>query len=244
MIGAVNSRVYLSLLDVLKKLPGNEEIVDAPADVAVTRSRKEVPVGVGPGPGWILIAPDIDIACSNDLIDPGPLFGQEAGVIFVRFRTSKVNGLMGSIHIATEDDWLVLAELLSECEEGVIEAELIVDPVRALAAIGEVAVNKPKVRELGRYETALVIKFWDTHAIEQGNRLYFRIDGDTTITLFDLAGGEVGGETGEVPKPIRKLVGRSFGLLEAEDVRLYAFQEGLPERVLVFSKRAEAVHVP
>ena len=168
------------------------------------------------------MAEGVRVAGGYHLVQPGALFGEEAGVLLILLRPRQVDLFVRGVHIATEDDRFFFAEFLDELEEGVIETELIVEAHRPLAAIGEVNVEEPEVFKLCTHNAAFLVKFFDTHTVNYFKRLYFRVERNATVALFDLTRRKESRVTGRGEECFGELVRRGLGLLEAEDVGLHA----------------------
>ncbi len=95
---------------------------------------------------------------------------------------------MGGVHVAAKYDGFLLAELLYEREECVVEAHFVVEALRALAAVGEVGVYEPEILELSPDKASLLVEFLYSHAINDFQGLDFGINSDAAVAFPHLAG--------------------------------------------------------
>ena len=173
MVGAVDVGVDGGTFNAFDKFGGDEEVVEAPADVPVARAGEEVPIGICVFHIWMEMAEGVHIACTYDLIYPGAFFGEKAGIFFIFFRPREVDLLVGGVHVAAKDDRLLLAQLLGEREKSIVEAELVVQPYGTLAGIGEVDVDEPEVVVFSAHQPPLLVELFDAHAVDHFERLDF-----------------------------------------------------------------------
>jgi hypothetical protein len=116
-------------LDPAFEVVGNEEVVDAPADIARPRPALHVPPGIVPRLG------DKDpegvvIAVGDELGDPLTLDGPEARRVLVFLGPGDVDLRMRRVDIAARDDTLAgFPQSLREIEELVVELELVGEPL-------------------------------------------------------------------------------------------------------------------
>src|SRR5680860_542764 len=103
----------------------DQEIVDPPAHVPLSRLRHHVPPGVRLGCVRMQVAERVDKAVIQEILKPLALLVREAVRAMVLIWSGEVDLLVGDIEVATKDDWLrsfaaVLSrfKLLDERQEG------------------------------------------------------------------------------------------------------------------------------
>lgn len=108
MIGAVDVGVDRGGLHAAHEFRGDEEVVDAPADVTVARAGELVPIGVCVFGMRVEMTEGVYVAGGDDLVYPRALFGEEAGILFILLRPGEVYLFVRRVHVAAEDNRLLL----------------------------------------------------------------------------------------------------------------------------------------
>ena len=242
MVGAVDVGENIGLGNPIHTLLCSKEVVEAPADVPVACTRLHIPIGIGTRLLGEEVAEGVDVANVHHFINPRSLFGKEASVLFVLFRPGEIYFFVGSVHIPTEDDRLLFVQLLYELQEGIIEAEFIIEPLGPLAAVGEVGVHQPEVGIFCTNHAAFLVKFFNPHTVDDLQWFTLGVERDAAVALLNLTGREEARVVSGGEERFRELVGRSFGLLKTEDVWLRRLYKRSPE--IILSQGAESVHIP
>src|ERR1019366_2748554 len=118
---------------------------------------------------WVQISEHIDVALVNNLVNPGTFDREEAGVLFILFWSCQIDRSMGSIYIATEDDFVTtLFGLVDIFEESIIKAQFEIEALGTTAAVREVCIYEDEFvwntlervgREVKGDETTFLIEF-------------------------------------------------------------------------------------
>src|SRR5512134_349651 len=127
------------------ELVGHEEVVDAPADVALAGPALHVPPGVVPG--LAREEPEgVVIAARHQPAHPGALLGEKARGLLILPRASKVDLGVGGVDVTADHHALAPPpERLNQAQELVVEAQLVSKPVGTHLAVGEVDVEEMEV---------------------------------------------------------------------------------------------------
>ena len=218
----------------------DEEIIDTPADVPVPGPGHHVPKGVllrllVEGPEYV------DVAVAQELVDPAPLFRQEPGDGAVGLGPRQVDLFVGRVHVTADYDMPSFClEPIDGIQEGVVEPHLVVQTVAGGLAVGEVDVEQDEIGVVGDDDPPFPIELIVAEPVGYPPRNPLGVQRHTAVSLL-LRGREVGPVSLRVGELRRKLVDRSLGFLEAQDVRAFP---GKPVDVALFLDRAEAVDVP
>jgi hypothetical protein len=222
------------------QLVGDEEVVDAPADVPGARAALQIPPRIVPGLAREE-AKRVVVALGDEPAHPGALALHEAGRPLVFLRAGEVDLGVGGIDVAADNHALAQApQALRHLDELVVELELVGKPLGPHAAIGEVDVEEMKVGQLRVDDTALAVERGGAALGGDGARLLPRIGDDAAIPLL-LGEAPVGPVAVGGAHLVGELVFLDLGLLDAEDVRELGGQEiGQP----LLPRGAQAVDVP
>src|SRR5438093_3793081 len=138
---------------------GRDLVVDAPTDVLCPRLAAVRPPGVMSG---LLIdaAENVDEAqFVEDPRQPGPLLGQEAGVLLVAAPVLEVNRLMRDVPVAAENDLALLpAQLQQMRQERFQKAELRRLPMRARGSRRQIDAGDGEPAEIGFQIAAFAVE--------------------------------------------------------------------------------------
>lgn len=198
------------------------------------------------------VAEGVDEASGHDVVEAFALFGGEAGVMNIVVRASEVDGLMGDVEIAADNDGFLLFEVFCVLEEcWVPEFFTECETGKLMLGIRDVDGDEEKIWELGGEYPALAggvavgvfvpeVAGVDVvgEATGDGDGLNFGEDGRARVA------GAVGGVpdflvVGEVDFGLTFF---GFGFLEADDVGVVVGDEAL--EFAFFEDGTEAVYVP
>lgn len=249
MVGASNLVVDVGRLEVGAEGGADEEVVDAPTDVIFAGASPMAPPGVALFVG-MEDTEGVDKALVNEVGNSLAFGGGEAGTSGVGLGASEVNGGVGGIEVAADDDGFGLFEAFEVLEKGRIPelfAERETGEVRF--AVGGVNGDEVEFGVFGGEDAAFVegiaVGVGEVGGVELVAPDSFDPywgglgeDGGAGIAAA-LGGVPVFGVVGEVES---SLAGLSLGFLETENVGAEVGDEGLEG---IFAEDgAEAVDIP
>lgn len=156
MIRAQDGGTNDVVLDVLHEALGDEEVVQAPADVLGSGVVHVAPERVGAGQLRIEVTECVDEAQRQQLGEPITLLLSEAGVLLVRLRIRQVHFLMGNIHVTSDYHRLLLVQLLDVGVEDVVPFQALVQGHQTATRVDDVDGNDEELFELGGDHALLV----------------------------------------------------------------------------------------
>ena len=143
----------------------DEEIVYAPADIAVASAGLHIPVRIRIFLCRMEMPEYVYVAVRDDFIHPCAFHRKESGILFILFRPGKIDSFMRRIDIAAEDYLvLFLAECVAKIQKGIVEFQFIFQPFRTAAAIGEITVDEHEILVVGDERAPFIIKFFDAQS--------------------------------------------------------------------------------
>src|SRR5690242_18593479 len=98
------SALYHGLLRATGDRTACEVVVDSPPGVVVVGAAAVGPPAVGAGHARVELADHVDIAGGQHLVDPGPLTGQEAGVLDVALPVLDVEFGVRDVPVAADHE--------------------------------------------------------------------------------------------------------------------------------------------
>lgn len=179
----VVSGMMFSLFNVGEEADVDEEVVDAPADVACAGVGALVPEGVVV---WFGVegSEGVGVAVADEGVDPLSFDGEEAGDFGVGAGSGEVDFLVGGVEVSADDDVAVgVAPVVDKVEEGVVEAHLVVEAFLVLFAVGEVDVEEGEAGVLGDEDAAFVVEFFYPDADVNGERFLFAEGGGAAVAF-------------------------------------------------------------
>src|SRR5213593_2069923 len=219
---------------------GRDLVVDAPTDVLCPRLAAVRPPGVMSG---LLIdaAENVDEAqFVEDPRQPGPLLGQEAGVLLVAAPVLEIDRLMRDVPVAAENDLALLPAQLEQMRQELLkEAELRRLPMRACGSRRQVDAGDGELAEIGFEIAAFAVEFGGA---ETGGYLGLRlgVERDTRVTLAR-GGQEEAVRLAWCQQRTRNLIRTGLDLLQAHHIPGLDARE--PSRQPLALGRADAVDV-
>jgi len=93
----------VAVFDVTAEVFAYEKVVDSPADVSLAGTGSLAPPSVVV---WFFVelAEAVDVAVGDEFVHPSALDRQKAGDVFVFFWTGEVDGSVGCVYIAGDDE--------------------------------------------------------------------------------------------------------------------------------------------
>lgn len=193
---------------------GGEEVVDAPAYVLLAGVE-----AVGPPAEGLLLrvegAEGVDeVVGVQESGELSAFFVGETGVFVVGLGIFKVYLLVGYVHIATDDDGLLVVELHEEVAEGVFPLHAVVEAAQAVLGVGGVDTDEEEVGHLECDDASFVVVLLLADAVADAEWCVAGVDGSAGVAflLGVVPVGLIAGE-GEV-----ELSGLHLGFLQAEKV--------------------------
>lgn len=216
---------------------GDEDVVNAPADVAFACAGQKAPPGVVAG-AFFEFAEGVDESGAQVGVEAGAFLGCEAVVVAVGGGVGEVQFGVGDVEVAAEDDGFGAAELEEVAEEGAVPLLAVRQAGEVASGVGDVNVDEEEVVELGGEDAAFGVvsggveacgdAAWSDLGEECGAGVAFALGGVPP-------GGVVGGP--ELFDAVRV----AAGFLEAEQVGAFGVEE-LEE--IFLEEGAQAVDVP
>ena len=166
-----------------------------------------------------------------------PLLVGEAGVHPVRLGVLQVDFLVRHVHVAADDDGLLLVQRLQETAEVVLPRHAVVQPPQPVLTVRRIDIHQVEVLHLQRDDAALVVVFLNAHAVADAERLQAGEDGRAAVALLlrivpvRLIAGQVQAEL-----PLLQ-----FRLLKAEEIGIQRL-ERLHEILTHYGPKS--VHIP
>ena len=194
----------------------------------------------------------IHVAHGRKTVEKGALFGQIASIFFILLGPRKVNGPVCDVKIATHHNGFAFAAFFRIGQKGLEKSHLVRHALEAArgfavvvqffcAAIGEIAVEKVKLRVFQMQQTALALKFRLGQFYADIERRNLAVHRNARITLFHRA-----------PRPVRlpafwlahfftQLVGVGLGFLQGNNLRI-CLRKPLPFGLA--RHRTQAIDIP
>ncbi len=220
----------------------DEEIVDAPSNVALPNAWTIGPPCVVTLFFGVALPEDVDISMVEETGDPRSFFRQETGVLLIGLGVGQVDFFVRRIDITTDDDGSSLPTLFfGVLQHGLRKGQLVGHPGEVIAAIGKVAGVKQEIAVVGDDQATFGIESFLTEAADDDAlRLALGIEANARIPLL-LGGVEPCCVALRLAGLRVHLFRQGSNFLEPHDVRL-----GLPEPIqeALASTGAEAVDVP
>lgn len=197
---------------------GDEDVVDAPADVARATVAPRVPVGVGVALFGVEGAEGIDVAAFDDAGDPGAFFGEEPSAFEGLLGAGNVELGVGDVEVAHEDEGAALAaEVVEMDEEGFVELEFVGEAILATAGIWVVGCEKGELRVVGLDDAPFEVEAFDAEPEADFERLGFR-EQERPAVAWALGWVPPGSVAESLPGLVVDLFGGGLDFLEPGDV--------------------------
>jgi len=219
---------------------GNEEIVQPPTDVALAGITDIGPPSVLDALR-VQMAVNVHEAVVKEFLHPFTLFRQKTGVFLVLFRVFQVDGAMGGIEIASDD------EILPSCVEGIalfeqvgIEIQFVIEAVFAALSVREVNIEQTESGVERGNDAPFCVKTRRIHTqpgLQSGSPQKGR-DSTVSCALGWIPDRLV---TGKIALAFRQLVGAGFNLLQAKHIGALP---PCPVESLFSQDSAQSVDVP
>jgi len=216
---------------------GDEEVVEAPADVPRAGGAEDAPPGVV-SPALFEFAEGVEEAGIDEGSEAVAFFNGEAVVADVGLGVGEVDLGVSDVEVAAEDDGLFLFQRFQVREEVAVPFLAIGEAGEVALGVGDVNVDEVEVVGLGGEDAAFLVVFDDADVGLDGEGAVFDEDGGAGVAA--LLGGVPKGLVVRGPE-LLDVVGGALGFLQAEDVRALGIEE-LKEVFL--EDGAEAVDVP
>ncbi len=202
----------------------DEKVVDSPAHVPRPRPRLDVPVRVLVRL-LVKVAECVRVPVGDELVHPGPFFGEEAGLFRVLLGARDIYFFMGGIDVPADDQSFPGSfKGIGVFEKNIVESHLIFKSLRAHLAVGEIDVKQGKTGILGDDNASFQVEAVFAEVVADVGRLFFSKHGHAGVSL-SLRMVPVGMVACRLPQVGVKLLGVAYlGLLEAEDVRRFLIQ--------------------
>jgi len=237
MIRAFDLAANERTLQPRQKSAADEKIIEPPTDVPLARSRQWTPprvVSTRP----LKVTERIDKSCLDKRIKPSPLLLCETVASDIAPRVCEIQFRMRHIEIAAENDRLGFLKLPEVLQKIAVPLLPIRQTRKVALGIGDIDIDHVEVLEFSHEHAPFLVMFGDGDVWHDVERTFPRENRDTGIALL-FSTIPVGLVT-DRPE-LFDVVGRAFGFLEAQDVRLLALhvlEEILPQH------RAQPVDVP
>lgn len=231
-----------SILNLFLEVFGAVEVVDPPADISGTSTRAHAPPGVLI---WFVRMEHpkgiVKSICLKS-VHPFALHGEKARNIFIFLGPGEIDGEVGGIHVASDEDFFAFPHLCHDpFLEGLVELHFESKALWAGFAIGEVDVVELEISELGHEGAALLIEFFDPESSGDSLRLELRKESRPAIALLALGAVPIGDIALGHEDLYIQLFFLSFGFLQDQDVGLLMVQ---PFGKALFLDGTDAIDVP
>lgn len=237
MVGAGNFAMDECAFEPGTQRGGDQEVIDAPADVPFARAAHGTPPGVMPA-GFFKFAKRVDETSLHERVKPGAFLDGKAVVADIRLRIGQINLLVGDVEVTAEDDWFAAFELLEKMEKIAIPFLAIRQAGEVALGVRDVNIHQKEFRVFGGEHAAFVIVLAHADAAGDAERTLARKDDCAGITLF-LRAIPIGG-VGRGPE-LFDIIRHGLGFLQAKDVRRFVLE--VIEKVFA-QHGAKAVDVP
>ena len=134
---------------------------------------------------FVVLPEGIHVTVANDLVDPIAFHGEEPGDLLVVLGTGQVDGLVGRIHVAADDQLLaVRAERFPVGQDGLVEIHLVLQPLGVLLSIWEVHVEEGEVGIFQHQRSAFRIEPVLAESLLDAEGFVARVDAHTAVPFF------------------------------------------------------------
>ena len=164
MVRTKDFRMDLGISNLWTQPLTGDEIVDAPAGILLTGLETVGPPRIGDLLG-IKGAEGIDKSTGQQVGELLALLIGEAGIHTVGLGILQVNLLMSYIQVATQDDGLLLIQLLEIVAESVFPRHAVFQALQAVLRVGRIAAYQEEVLHLQRDDAPFVVVQVDADAI-------------------------------------------------------------------------------
>lgn len=242
MVGAHDFGLDKRAPDSGHEILGDEDVVDAPADVPRAAVAPGVPVGVGVALFGVEGAEGVDVAAFDDAGDPGAFLGEEPGALEGLLGAGDVELGVGDVEVAHEDEGAALAaEVVEMGEEGFVELEFVGEAILATAGIWVVGCEQGELRVVGLDDAPFDVEAFDAEPETDFERLGFR-EQERSAVAGALGWMPPGSVAEGIPGLVVDLLGDGLDFLEPGDVGACFLEPGL--EMAPFEGGAKAVDVP
>src|SRR5690554_3337112 len=244
MVGTHDLVVDLSVNDEVHGGWRGVDIVNTPADIASA----DVAALTPPGVTFFDVATDGAEGVDPTLIEPSielfALFGAKTTGGFVGFRSREVDGTVGGVEVAHDQDAGSAGEFAGEHLTQVgVEVELVGDAAEVAvftAPVGEVDVEDLEFPDFCDLHSAFDVEGLHVNGIGDGVEGGAAVDANTAVA-FSFCGVEVGVPALGLARGHGELFGESADFLESDDVGLAGLE---PVEKALAHTGAESVDVP
>ena len=216
---------------------GDEEIVEAPADVPSAGGAEDAPPSVM-SPALFKFAEGIEETSVYKGGEAVAFLDGEAVVANVGLGVGKVDLGVGDVEVAAKDDGLFLFQCFQVSQEITVPLLAVGEPGEIALGVGHINVDEVEIVGLGGQDAAFLVVLYNADVRGNGNGFFFNKNGGAGVTSF-LGGIPEGFVVGR--PELLDVFGCAFGFLKAEDVRAL----GIDEFEEIFLEHgAQAVDVP